>query len=774
MPFRPPSHVTTLFWGYAVTIACASCLTLSRPAFADPTSGAADASSTPFAERSHSAPLFVNDIIPLLTRLGCNQGACHGKNDGRNGFKLSLRGYAPEWDIERLTRESRARRINLAVPEQSLLLRKASGDAPHGGGKLTETGSREYELLADWIRAGAPGPTGAEAKVVRLALAPGDQMLRPGDTRQLTVTAHYSDGATRDVTWLTQFFSNDGNVAKITPAGLITAVREGETSVRAHFQGQVAVALMSVPYQQNIDPASFPPPANFIDEHVFKKLQALHIPPSPVADDWTLVRRLYLDLIGVLPTPDEARAFAADPAENKRELLVENLLNRPEFVDYWTLQFADLLQNRRERDHDVRGVKGVRSMHAWLHGQIAANRPWNALARDVLTATGSAAERPEVGYFVVTVGEKQHADQSEVVASVAQAFLGTRIGCAQCHNHPLEKYTQDDYYHFAAYFAPLKLKRQEPRNGPTVLSIEPLKPDAQFGVTQPRTGRFLRPQTLDGTPSPLQPGDDPRTKLADWITDSNNEFFAGAMVNRIWRHFMGVGLVEPVDDLRASNPPSHPELWQALRRDFGAHGADLRRLMRTIVNSRTYQLESATIPGNQADGKFYSHYLARRLPAEVLLDAISAATERPESFAGYPLGVRAVQLPEPGLDSYFLSQFGRSERVTACACERRGEVTIPQLLQLQNGSGLSDKIRHPEGRLARLAKTIAEAKSTAEQSLAEQAAVDELFLAALGRDPSPDERNAVNLSGEDANERDETLRDLFWALLNSKEFAFNH
>jgi hypothetical protein len=752
------------------------------------------------ASTGAAPPSFKNEIIPLFTRLGCNQGACHGKNEGRNGFKLSLRGYAPEWDYERLTRESRGRRLNLAYPEQSLLLQKAAGRIPHGGGALLVDQSREYQLLLDWIRAGAPRPGGGEPRLEAIALSPGDQTLSVGDQVQLAVEARYSDGARRDVTWLTQFYSNDAAVVEVSASGMMCAKRNGETAVRAHFDGQVAVAIATIPFDQSVKAGQYANWNSFIDEHVFRKLAALRIPASPLAEDAAFVRRVFLDTIGTLPTPAEVLAFVADADSQKRAKLIDNLLARPEYVDYWAVRIGDLLQNRKERDHDVRGAKDVRAMHAWLREQIARNRPWNELARDVLTAKGPSDFNPEVGYYVVTVGESRNADQSEVVASVAQAFLGTRIGCAKCHNHPLERYTQDDYYHFAAFFAPLQLKRQDSKKGPTVLSIASVdgrqqgrrrrdqqsKPAERIGVVQPRTGRFLAPQTLDGTKCEAAPGDDPRVKLADWITDPENQYFAGAMVNRIWRHYMGVGLVEPVDDLRASNPPSNPALWKALVTEFTSHGYDMKQLTRVILNSSTYQLSSATVAGNAADSRFYSHYLARRLPAEVLLDAISQATDRPEEFKGYPLGIRAIQLPDPGLESYFLTQFGRSERVTACACERRGEVTIGQLLQLQNGRDVIEKINHDEGRLARLLSTEALASASGggespddcatgtDATSGDSSIIDELFLATLSRKPTADEYAAVTSAIAVESNREEAFRDLFWALLNSKEFAFNH
>jgi hypothetical protein len=716
-----------------------------------------------------AAPSFLNEVMPLFTRLGCNQGACHGKGTGQNGFRLSLRGYAPELDYTSITREFHSRRVDPAVPDESLLLRKPLGLAPHEGGTLFTSGSRYHRVLLAWLRAGMPGPSKSDPQILRLVVEPKQRSLRPGQEQPLLARAEYSDGQTREVTWLCKFDSNDPGMADVDANGMVRVRRHGETAVRVSFQGLVAVAIFTSPFEQAVDPNRLTQQNNFIDKHVFHKLGALNIEPSDLCDDAAFLRRAFLDTLGILPTPAEVRAFLADKRPDRRARLIDQLLERPEFIDYWTLQWSDLFQNRRERDHDVRGIKGVRAFHEWLRKQVAANRPWDELARDVLTSGGSAKDHPAIGYFIVTVGEHREAEKSEVAASVAQALLGTRIGCAQCHNHPLEKYTQDDYYHFAAFFSRIRLERRDPKSGqPTLLHVLGKNPKdneakAPVGVVQPRTGQFLKPQPLDRSAMSIAPGDDPRVQLAKWITDPKNEYFSGAMVNRLWRHFLGVGLVEPVDDLRASNPPSNPELWAALNRDFVEHRFDLKHMMRQILNSRTYQLSSATRPGNRSDVKFYSHYYARRLPAEVLLDALSQSTGVPDSFPGYPLGLRACQLPDPGLSSYFLSLFGRSERVTACACERNGDVTMPQLLHLQNGSSVVEKIHSGDGRLARLLKSRA----------SDDEIIEELFLASLSRLPSDKERGSLHraLTGAD---REEVLRDIFWAILNSKDFSFNH
>ncbi len=669
-------------------------------------------------------------------------------------------------DYLSLTREMHTRRIDTANPENSLLLLKPLGKAPHEGGKLFSENSREYQVLLDWIKAGAPAPLKDEPAVTRVWSEPAQGVRKPGQNVQLTVFAEYADGRKRDVTWLARYDSNDAGIAAVDPRGNISVQRHGETAVRASFMGQVAVAIVTVPYEQKVDPTAFVAGNNFVDAHVLAKLKALNLEPSALSDDAEFLRRVYLDTIGTLPTPDEVRKFLADTDRAKRSRLIDDLLSRPEFVDYWALYFGDLLQNRKERDHDVRGTKGVRSFHDWIRKQVAENRPWDQMAREVLTAKGNSEANPAVGYYVVNVGEHNESHKSEIVGAVAQSFLGTRIGCAQCHNHPLEKYTQDDYYHFAAFFSRVRLERKDPKQG-TTLTVG-LRDQNQnknpVGVSQPRTGQFMKPQPLDRSAVAVAVTDDPREKLAAWITDPKNEAFSGAMVNRIVRHYLGVGLVEPVDDLRASNPPTNPELWAALNKEFISHKYDLRHLMRVILNSRTYQLTSATKPANATDTRFYSHYSARRLPAEVLADALAQTTGVPDTFPGYPVGMRAIQLPDPTLKSYFLTIFGRSERVTACACERGDDVTMPQLLHLQNGEAVVQKIRSGDGRLTRW---LSEKKTDGQ-------IIEELFLTTLSRLSTVAEKTAVTKALGDGSPRDEVFRDLFWALLNAKEFTFNH
>lgn len=752
---------------------------------------------------------FKQDVLPILTRSGCNTGSCHGKLAGQNGFRLSLRGYAPEWDHDWIAQEVNGRRLDFAFPDRSLLLTKPSGSVPHEGGVRFRPESRMWQTLCDWIAARAPLPTVDEPDAARLEVLPGDRVLAPEQTQQLLVRAHYADGRVRDVTWLAQFFSNDPATVSVDPAGLVTAIRSGEAGVRVHFQGLVTVIRFTMPYPHEVNPEVYVAEQNVLDGPLFQKLQQLQLPPAGPCSDDSFLRRAYLDAAGILPTPAEILAFQSDTRADKRARTIDALLDRPEFTDYWTLQLADLLQNRKERDHDVRGQKGVKAFHRWLREQVAVNRPWNDIASDVLLARGDVISQPQAGYFVTVVGESKKVEESELPDSVAQSFLGTRIGCARCHNHPLERYTQDDFYHFAACFAKVNLDRQNPSAGASVVTTTSREERDQYnriaaaatqlaeacrsslpedektkqiadrqreldnhqrrldeirqrapGVNQPRTGKFMTPQPLDRVALKFEPGTDPRIPFVNWAIASEN--FSGAMVNRLWKHFFAVGLVEPVDDIRASNPPTNTELWKVLNEEFRNHNFDLRHLIRLILNSRAWQLDSATTPENELDAKYYSHYYAKRLPAEVILDAIAAATDVPNRFPGYPVGLRATQIADPGTDSYFLTLFGRSDRVTACACERKGEVTLPQLLHLSNDENLIKNIRSESGRLANLL-----------QNRDSEVVTQAVFLATLSRLPSEAERTTINAALSTDN-RDDVFADLFWALLNSKEFAFNH
>ncbi len=757
------------------------------------------------ADEGKTIPSFQRDVLPVLTKSGCNLGGCHGKMEGQNGFRLSLRGYAAEWDHEWITQEVNGRRIDFAFPEKSLLVEKASGGVMHEGGTRFRKGSRAWQTMVDWIAARAPGPVADEPMPVALVVTPGGSTLQPGGKLTLKVLAREADGRTADVTWLAQFFSNDEALLRVTPEGEITAHGYGEASVRVHFLNLVQVVSCTMPYPHEVAPEVYAERRSVVDGPVFSKLQQLRLPPAEDCSDAEFVRRAFLDTIGMLPTPEEVTAFTNDRSSGKRAALADHLLARPEWLDYWTLQLADVLQNRRERDHDVRGVKGVRAFHAWLRGQLAAGAGWDRISREILTATGDVRGRPEIGYFITVIGTQREVEKSELPDSVAQSFLGTRIGCARCHNHPLERYTQDDFYHFAAFFGRTSLERENPQKGGSRLVVQSREETEQAKrlagavknlreaedanksgaeqddlrrqvteqekrleelqsrppqVNQPRTNRAVAARALDGSTPEFAKGADPRTAFAGWAIGSPE--FAGAMVNRLWRHFFATGLVEPVDDLRASNPPSNEELWQLLGSEFRSHGYDLRHIMRLILTSRAYQLSAATRPENETDQRFFSHYYVRRLPAEVMLDALAAATGVPDEFPGYPTGLRAVQLPDTGVASYFLTLFGRSDRVTACACERKGEVTLPQLLNLRNGDELQRQLTHKQGRLAALL-----------ENPDDNAVLDSLYLTCLARPPSEAER-ALFHSQLGSDPRDVVFRDLFWALLNTKDFTFNH
>ena len=730
---------------------------------------AVDASAAAPASGTRQAPSFVNDVVPVLTRLGCNSGSCHGKLAGQNGFKLSLRGYAPEQDYPAITREARGRRISKARPRDSLLLLKPLMRVPHKGGHMLIAGSAEHQTLLAWIAAGAPGPVAGEPAVTRLVVEPPARTYpAPNEATDLKVIAFDSAGAERDVTRLALFKSNEEGLASVDERGRVTALRPGATAVMASFQGQVAVHVVTTPYDQKVDPRVYEARTNIIDDHVMAKLRELRLEPSPNCDDTTFLRRAGLDLTGTLPEPEAVTAFLADPSPNKREALVDRLLNGPEYVDYWTLAWGELFQNRLERDGDKRGRKGVRGFARWIREQVRTNRPWDEVVRDVLTARGPLGQEPAGGYYLVN---RRPEDLAE---AATHAFLGTRIQCAKCHNHPLERFTQDDYYGMAAYFSRVKLDGKNTDEGPAVDVGLPqrrggrqgAKVDAdRVGVSQPRTGQFLPPRPLDRSETPLAPGQDPREALAAWMTAPANRAFARAIVNRIWKRCFSTGLIEPVDDLRATNPATNEPLLDALCDDLIGHHYDLKRLLRRIATSRTYALSSAPLPTNTNDRAFFSHYLPRRLSAEVMADAVARVTGVPDPYEGYAVGLLAAQLPDPKVQNYLLDTFGRPERVTACACERASEVTMPQVLHLMNSEGLASRVNDGDGRLALLLKSGA----------GDRAIVDQLFLASLSRRPTEDQWHAIEEAlAAGGADRATIFRDLAWALLNSKEFLFGH
>ncbi|MBK7930355.1 MAG: DUF1553 domain-containing protein [Bryobacterales bacterium] len=708
---------------------------------------------------------FKNHVIPVLTKTGCNQGACHGALAGKNGFKLTLRGYDPDVDFDTLTRQSLGRRVSLADPPSSLILKKATFGLPHGGGKRFAANSLEYRVLSEWIANGAPAPKPTDPDVASLEVYPSSAILAPDANQQLVVRARYTDGRIEDVTRWVKFTSNNEGVATVDDNGLVKMTGRGEAAITLWYSSRVLYSRVTVPFDNVIssDAYSHFQPVNFIDELALKKWKSLNLAPSKQATDAAFIRRLYLDAAGILPSVEETEEFLADKSADKRARLVERLLQREEFNDYWAYKWSDLLlvSSRKLRTNNMW------AFYNWIRDSVKTNKPWNQFARDIFTATGSSRENGALNYFV------QHKDVIDLSENVTQAFLGQRLTCARCHNHPLEKWTQKQYYQFANLFARVGLKNGE-RAGEFIVY-----PKQAGDVNHPRLLKPLPPTPLDGTPASLDDLTDRRIAFAQWLTSPNNDYFARNIVNRVWGNFFGRGLVHPIDDVRATNPASNEELFDAAVKDFIAHGYDIRHLIRTIANSRTYQLSSEANATNQSDNIFYSKYIVKRLPGEVILDAMSQVTGVPSAFSGYPAGTRAMQLPDVRVQSQFLSAFGRPERIICDAGERSQDPSIAQALHVINGDTLNKKLSAPDGYLSLFQKL----------GLPDARVVEHLTLAAYGRYPTETERatlagaltaarraaetpGASQESVRDA--RKQALEDMVWAMLTSKEFLFNH
>ncbi|MFO0845318.1 MAG: DUF1549 and DUF1553 domain-containing protein [Gemmataceae bacterium] len=708
---------------------------------------------------------FRNHVVPILTRAGCNSGACHGALTGKGGLKLSLRGYDVEADHFVLTRQALGRRIDREEPEKSLLLLKPTMALAHGGGQKVEVGSPEYKVLADWVADGAPAPKDTDARLTRLEVFPTSAMLRPKDTLHLLVRAHYSDGRSEDVTRWAKFTSSEELVAGVSPDGKVTVAGHGEAAVSVLFGTLVASATITSPYGAGVDPKLFAaaPRNNFIDGLILSKLQRLGLPPSPGCTDAEFVRRAYLDAAGILPTPAEVKAFLADRSPDKRAKLIDRLLDRPEFVDYWAYKWSDMLLITTRRLPQ----SAVWAFYQHVRQSVADNKPWDRFARDILTASGSNLQNGAANFFVL------HKDVTDLNEATAITFMGMSLTCARCHNHPLERWTQDQYWQMANLFARVGLKTG-PRGEVLVWS----RPDGD--APHPRRGTALRPTPLDARPLDLDSPIDRRRHFAEWLTSPDNPYFAKALVNRVWRNYMGRGLVEAEDDIRETNPPTNAELFDALARDFVKHRYDVKQLMRTIMNSAAYQRSSKPTAGNEADDRFFSRYLTRRLSAEVILDAYSQVTGVPTPFThlvtnardsetpygGFPLGTRAMQLPDSLVASRFLDAFGRPERANTCSCERSQDSSVGQALHLNNGQTLNDKLR---GKGSIVEKWLVE-------KTPDEEAIQRLYLAALCREPTEKERASFRKLLAEASAdggRREALEDLVWAVLTSKEFVFN-
>ena len=691
---------------------------------------------------------FINDVNPLLSRLGCNGSSCHGKAEGQNGFKLSVFSHDPDGDFRALTQESRGRRISPAVPSDSLLLRKITGELGHGGGVRTAKNSKAYNILHDWIKGGIVFKIENRPGLVKVRLEPTREVVSFGATQQLKVLAEYSDGSERDVTWLSIFHSNDTGMARVAEDGHVTIGDVvGQTSVMARYRGKVAVFQAVIPRPGAR--VTYPPlpTNNFIDTHVDQHLKRLNITPSPIADDATYLRRVYLDISGKLPTPTEAETFLKNTAKDKRSKLVEKLLTRPEFADYWALQWSDLLRVDRLK----LGHADAYLYYKWIRESFARNKPVDNIARELLTAEGPLTEQP-AGYFYRAAN-----GTGDMASMVSQVFLGVRITCAECHQHPYDRWTQQDYHAMRGFFQQVSTK--------TLTSGVALLAEGNPVIKHPRTGKLIQPYPLGSTMPEAAPEGDRRRVLAEWMTQPDNPYFAQNIANRLWAHFLGRGIVMPVDDLRETNPPSNPELLDALATHLVTNKFDLKAMIRVITASRTYQLSPTPNATNMKDEQNFSRAFFRRLPAEVLMDAICDVTGVDEKFDGVPRGYRAVQLWDSQVQHYFLKLFGRPARATVCECERVTGATMGQALYLMNSPNLQAKLAHESGQLKRLTM-----KHEDDVDIVRQ-----LYLSTFSRPPNRGEMDtALQYLGTRRFQRRKAVEDLTWSLMNSLEFIFNH
>ena len=704
---------------------------------------------------------YLEQVRPVLYKAGCNMGACHAAQHGQGGFKLSVFGFDPQADRTSIVRENFGRRINQLDPAASLLLRKPTLEVPHGGGRRLSVGSRDYDLLATWIRSGAPGP-GAERPISKLVVTPSQRIGEPGLTQQLRVEAVFGDGSRRDVTAWAKFDSMDAGLVSVTDNGLCSVVGRGQAPVMVRFDGQAEIAMFVAPYG---------PPAklddwknnNFIDELAANKFRELGIEPSALCDDTTFLRRVFLDAMGTLPARDEVEEFLActnsssDVAEARTQWVdrILGLTDSPtkalyneRYAAYWTLRWSDLIRNN---SRDLQET-GMWSLHNWIKGTFRENLSFDKFVSQLVQGKGSNFSNGPANYFIVNGSPQVLAE------STSQLFLGTRLTCAQCHHHPFEKYSQDDYYAFAAFFARTGLKSSQEFGlfgGERVVVIR-----TGGEVHQPRSGKQMQPKPLDAEPvdHPL----DRRIALTQWMTSPTNPAFARATVNRYVSYLLGRGLVEPVDDLRATNPPTNPALLQALAEDFLKNKFNLKQLIRTIMVSRLYQLDSQPTAQNVADTRFYSHFEVKRLTAEPLLDAIDFAAGTQTKFNNLPLGTRAIEIPDAEYPDYFLNTFAKPRRMSVCECERSPDANLAQALHTLNGDILATKIASATGRVEKL---LIDKKTHAE-------IVTDLYLATISRAPSASELAASEQLVAEYTTPKECYEDLLWALINSKGFLF--
>ena len=711
---------------------------------------------------------FANSIVPIFTKAGCNGGGCHGKSGGQNGFRLSLLGFEPAEDYEYLVKEARGRRLSSAAPDTSLLLLKGAGIVPHGGGTRWDVSSFDFALMKRWIAQGMPYGSEKDPVVTRIEVFPKERTMQPNAEQQLTVIARYSDGHIEDVTRGALFEANDKDMATAEPSGLIKfASQPGDVGIMIRYQSKVAVFRATVPLGAPVQ--HLPIARNFVDESVFKKLKRIGLPPSEICDDATFIRRLTLDLAGRLPNADETTAFLADKSAAKRDALVDRLLASGDYADYFANFWGALLRNQRS---SINGrtepyMRGTFAFHSWIRDSLASNKPYDQFAREVLAASGDIGQNPPVAWY------RQVKTAQNQLEDAAQLFLGLRLQCAQCHHHPYEKWSQADYYSFGAFFSQVSRKPGS-QPGEELVFAKRGAPT----MANKKNNIALKPAGLGETPLDIPADEDARHALADWLSKKDNTFFAHSLVNRYWKHFFNRGLVEPEDDMRETNPPVNPELLDALAKSFIESGFDLKKLVRTIVTSSTYQLSAIPNSHNAGDKQNFSRYYPKRLSAEVLFDAINTVTKSEASWANLPAGTRAVQLPDNSYNSssYFLQVFGRPDSASACACERSQDASLAQSLHLLNSKDIQAKLTAEKGRAALLA---------ADEKRNDEAKVNELYLWAFSRQAESSEVNtakdhvekkvtkATDAAAKTKAKR-EAYEDIVWALVSSKEFLFNH
>jgi hypothetical protein len=695
---------------------------------------------------------FVNEIVPIFTKLGCNSGGCHGKSDGQNGFRLSLLGFYPADDYEFLVYEDRGRRIFLGDPEYSLLLQKPANLLPHGGGKRLTQDSYEWQLISRWIGQGTPYGREEDATIRRIEVFPNVREMNFASTQQLSVVAHYSDGTTRDVTRLASYEPNHSEMAACDTQGRVTVQDvPGEVAVMIRFGGEVSVFRAIIP--QGLPVPTLPPEKGFVDKLVFSKLKQLGIPPSALCDDSTFIRRVTMDITGRLPTIPEVEQFLADKDANKRDRLVDRLVDSTGYADYFANKWSAVLRNKRRNNNDL---PYTYRFHAWIRQSLRENMPYNQFVRNVLTATGDPESHPPVAWF------REIPTTNERMEDTAQLFLGMRLACAKCHHHPFERWSQQDYYGFEAFFSQTAMKNSKfnrQPNQPDMLYVKSVEPKAR----NPRTGLDVPPTALGGEPLTVPAYEDARHQMVDWMTAPSNPFFAKALVNRYWKHFFGKGIVDPEDDLRVTNPPTNPELLEALAKHFVDYQFDLKNLVRTLCKSSVYQLDSMPTAANQNDKQNFSSFYPRRLSAEVLNDAVNTVAISAANFGNIPLGTTSVQLPDNGFNDYFLKVFGKPEAESACECERSVEANLSQSLHLLNSSDMQNRLQRGGGRAAQLAK---------EDGRTDSQKIRELYLAAFSRPPTAEEQSFVSETLSAYPNKQQAWEDVLWAIFNAKEFQF--